>query len=250
MQPYFFPYIGYFQLINSVDKFLLYEHVTFRCKSWMTRNYIKPNNCTELMITIPIEDKSSFKTISELRIKNRDSWKHKTLKHLYIGYKKAPHFDEIYSIIKNIMECPHETLHEFNCNSIQAICHSLDINTQLSISHPQYLDFEDGLNLQYNSYHDRINESAFNCHEKKTARIVHICKEEKASIYHNAINGTKLYSKTDFINSGIELLFIETNPFDYKQFNHSFAPNLSIIDVLMHCGKLKTKELLNAYRLI
>jgi hypothetical protein len=250
MQPYFFPYLGYFQLISSVDKFMLYENVPFRCKSWITRNYLKPNNGSDYMLTIPVMKKSSLKPIYELRITDIDSWTRKTMKFFYMGYKKAVHFDETYSMLENIMKHPPETLHEFNCCSIAEVCKNLSINTQLSVSHQHYLEFECELNRMYDLSDDKIHKTVINYLDKKMARINHICKKEGAKTYHNAINGMKLYQKADLEQIGIELYFIQTNPLEYKQFNHCFTPNLSIIDVLMHCGTEITKKFLNAYQLI
>ncbi len=243
MQAYFFPYIGYFQLINAVDKFILYEHVNFRNKSWMTRNYILPINAKVQSISISVRKKSCNKTISDIELVEFKHFSATFLKKIYHSYRRTQFFDETIELFENIFNTNFSSLHHFNSFSITEICSHLGINTIIKSQNENYLYLEEELSTSdFNS-----NNSNF---DKKSARIISICKNENANIYFNAIGGTALYDKINFYSQGITLNFIKTNDLIYKQFNETFIPNLSIIDVLMHNGINTTKILLNNYQIL
>jgi hypothetical protein len=250
MQPYFFPYIGYFQLINAVDKFMLYENVDIRKKSWMTRNIILPKGGELLTIFVPLENHHSSKPIREIRILPSIKWRENLLNKLFYGYKNAVFFDETFPLLCQLIAYEDDRLHAFNCNSIIQICMHLEMTTTITFEHSYYLEMENVLCRTFALEYKNVMETSSNMPDKKTARIINICKHEGATDYYNAIGGTELYKKSDFAAAGNTLSFIKTNAFTYTQFNCSFMPNLSIIDVLMHCGKAKTKCLLEEYTLI
>jgi hypothetical protein len=213
----------------------------------MTRNYILPNNGKVMMICIPVNEKSSNYSIDEIRLSINGKWKQSFIRTIYFSYKKAPFFDETFPIIESILKKDFVTLHEFNSQSILQICNHLNMKTVISTNHEAYRGMESEIQEKYSK---GINEAYDNVLERKTMRIISICKKEQASTYHNTINGENLYRHSDFIPYDINLKFIEPNPIDYKQFNGCFCPNLSIIDVLMHCGKNKTQYLLDNYKII
>jgi hypothetical protein len=250
MQPYFFPYVCYFQLINAVDKFLLYENVAFRKKGWMTRNYILPKNGKLLSISIPVVARSSFRQILDLKISEYRKWGNALLRKIYFAYKHALYFDETMALLKQCIDPDYSKLHEFNSTSIVKICTHLNIPTTITTDHSCYLELESELSRTFDVLHHHVEEDAQNLLDKKNARVIAICKKEGASIYYNAINGRSLYKKEDFAKEQISLSFIKTNGINYKQFHSPFMPNLSIIDVLMHCGKEKTKQLMDEYDII
>jgi hypothetical protein len=250
MQPYFFPYIGYFQLIHAVDKFMLYENVTFRKKSWLTRNYVMPKDGKLLPIFVPVADKSSFKSIMEMKISSCEKWKSNILKKIFFAYKRAAFFEETMPLLGQLFAAEYANLHEYNSASIIKICSHLGISTTISSDHSSYVEMENELSKSFDLFHNNLVESAENMLDKKTARVITICKIEGASTYCNPINGTTLYKNDDFVKEEIELGFIKKHEFRYKQFNNSFTPNLSIIDVLMHCGKERTKQLLEEYEIL
>ena len=239
MQAYLLPYIGYFQLIDYVDEFMIYEHVSFRKKSWITRNRIldKGSN-TPININVPIIKQSSAKTIGETFINDTTNWRSKILNLIFYNYKKTPFFESIYPIIESIILTKSPTIHYYNSHAIKKISEVLDINTPIKTNNNSSI--ED--NLSYLSLQNNV--------EKKTQRIFEICMKEQADTYVNPIGGMELYDKMQFQENGIQLKFTQTLPFTYPQFNDEFNPHLSIVDVLMHNGIEGTKVLLQNYKII
>jgi len=229
MQPYIFPYIGYFQMIHAVDKFVFYDDVNFIKQGWINRNRVLVSG-KDYLFTIPIENASSFATINETHINLAlyDRFKTKFLQTLGLNYKKAPYFPEVISLVEQILESPSVTIAQLAIKSIVATTDYLEMEKQFCISSEVY----------QNKGLDRYE------------RLIDICKREKATQYINAIGGQDLYRKEDFEREGIQLNFIKTLPIAYKQFKNEFVPWLSIIDVLMFNSKQEVKDFLNNYELI
>ena len=231
MQPYFFPYIGYFQLINAVDKFILYDDVTFIKQGWINRNYILANKQKHL-ISLPLSKISQNKLISETFINKSEitRWYKKFLLSIERQYKKSPNYKEVFELIVSIFEYVNQVaiISEFNKLSIERINEYLEIRTEIENSSRKY-------NNENLSGQDRI---------------IDICKKENATIYINAIGGTELYDKKKFKNSNINLYFLKPKYISYKQQNNKFIPNLSIIDVMMFNSKEEINKMLDNYELI
>lgn len=229
MQPYIFPYIGYFQMINAVDKFVFYDDVNFIKQGWINRNKILINK-KDFLFTIPLHKQNSFEWIRNTYINQKlyDSWCKKFLQTLEQNYKKAPYFDDVFSLIYEIITLENETISELAISSIQKTTQYLDLKIAFKISSEDY------------------NNTAMGRQE----RLIDICKQENANHYINALGGQELYSKKDFQKEGIQLSFIQSESIAYKQFNNEFVPWLSIIDVLMFNSKKETLGLLNNYKLI
>lgn len=226
MQPYFFPYIGYFQLIQAVDIFVFYDDVYFIKGGWINRNKILINKEPKY-INAQLIKSSSFKKINEIHVQNKFK---KLLKTIEQNYKKAPNFNEIYSLINDILnQEKNETISNLNIRIIKNILTYLNIKTKIEISS---LHYADTLGLG------------------RTQRILEICKRNKAKDYINAAGGKILYTKEEFLKNGLNLFFLEPQTPPYKQFNNEFKPNLSIIDVLMFNSKDTVKKMLNNYQLI
>ncbi len=210
MQPYFLPYIGYFQLINAVDKFVILDDVNYINKGWINRNRILVNGKAQL-ITIPLKEASQNKHISEIELINEINWKFKLLKTFEFNYKKAPNYKDIYPIIESIVLFEETNLSSYIHNSLLQICHYLDINTVIEATSSKY---ENG-------------------HLKAAEKIIDICLQENAQIYINPIGGTELYDKLMFEKNEIQLNFMQAERNEYKQFNYEFVPWLSMVDILM-----------------
>ena len=228
MQPYIFPYIGYFQLINSVDEFIIYDNIQFTKKGWINRNRILANGKDQL-ITIPLKKDSDYLDIVERELS--ESWekdKNKILNVIKSSYSKAPYFQEASNIIIECLNNPERNLFKFIYDSIVLINEYLEIKTPIVIS------------------------SSINANHalKSQDKVLSLCKAQKADVYINSIGGVKLYNKEIFRNNEIELNFIKSNPIEYKQFKNEFVPWLSIIDVLMFNSKDTIKNYLNEYTLI
>ena len=228
MQPYFMPYIGYFQLINSVDKFIIYDNIQYTKKGWINRNRILINGKDQL-ITLPIKKDSDYLNVVERKLS--ESWekdKNKTLNIIKASYSKAPYFEESYNLISKCLNNPEVNLFRFIYDSIILINEYLEIKTQIVIS--STIDVDHTL--------------------KSQDKVLSLCKSQNADVYINSIGGIELYDKETFKQNKIELNFIKSTSFQYKQFNNEFVSWLSIIDVLMFNSKEQIKEYLNNYILI
>jgi hypothetical protein len=227
MQPYIFPYIGYFQLIKAVDKFVLYDDVNFINKGWINRNRILSNG-KDLLFTIPLKDASQNKLINEIDVNWDDNWKGKFMKTIEQGYKKAPFYAQIIQIIHEIINSNENQFSKVIELNLRLICEYLEIKTEMISSSSIYQ----------------------NTDKKAQERILDICKQEKASHYINLIGGLELYDKEAFAKQNMQMNFIKTLPIEYKQFKNEFVPWLSMIDVLMFNSKEEINELLNRFELV
>lgn len=252
MQPYFLPYLGYFQAIAAVDKYVLYDHLTYILNGWINRNRIRQRNMPVSYITVPIMQKSSYELIANTLIDNTKSWKKKILTTIRQSYSKADYLEEIYPLIEEILGCNHKTISELNSKSIIKICEFLEIKTEIVTDMTPYMKIEGGLNLVESGDYSAFPYMEKTHPIKKVARAIALCKCENADIFINAIGGTELYDKSEFSKYEISLQFIKMNEIRYPQKcnDGSFEPNLSIVDVLMHNGKERTKQLLKEYTLV
>lgn len=216
MQPYIFPYIGYFQLINSVDTFVFYDDVNFINSGWVNRNKIFVNN-KELLFTIPTNWSQNKKINEVLLSENYEKWKTKffiTLKH---AYGKKQNFDDMLNIVKETFD---------KSNDLNSLCKNSILNVL------NYLDVKK--NIVFSS--DVYKNSSLTASD----RIIDICKKEKCTDYINTIGGTELYSKEHFLSENINLSFIKCKePLKY----------LSIIDIIAIHGK-ETKLFLDKCEII
>jgi hypothetical protein len=223
MQPYFFPYIGYYQLMNAVDTFVIYDNIEYTKKGWINRNRILVNGI-DSYITLPLKKDSDFLTIKERYLS--DDWvteRRKLLNRIVESYRKAPFFNDVFPIIEQCILFADKQLFNFIQNSLELIRTYLGITTQLIVS--STLEVDSSL--------------------KSTQKVIAICKNLNANTYINPIGGLELYSKDDFGNEGIGLNFLKTDQIVYSQFNSSFTSNLSIIDVMMFNEKLDIKYFIN-----
>jgi WbqC-like protein family len=244
MQPYFFPYIGYFQLINAVDKFIIYDHLNFIKKSWINHNKVLVINSGCMVITVPLKHKSPFIKISDIEIDDITKWREKLKRTLHFNYKKSLMYNEIYPILEDSIDYNTNKLSELNSYIITSICKYLKIHTKIECDSNKYQQLENFL----------LNRNCFSIDYKdidsKIIRIVEICRQEQADTYYNAIGGVKLYPKDVFAKNKIDIKFIKTKFIEYKQINNNFIPNLSIIDVLMFNSIDRIHEMLNNFELL
>lgn len=224
MQPYFFPYIGYYQLINAVDTFVIYDDVNYIKGGWINRNRILIHGSPHY-ITLELIASSSFKKINEIRTgANRE----KILRTIHTCYRQAPNFNEAYALLERIFKQETQDLAAFLTQSLMEITGYLKMDTRILLS--STLEKNNAL--------------------KGQEKIVHICGLLSADTYINAIGGKELYSTEVFKESGVQLKFIQTDPIVYDQSSGVFQPNLSIIDVLMHNDPDQVKALLDRYQLV
>jgi hypothetical protein len=223
MQPYFFPYLGYWQLINAVDEYVIYDDVTYMKGSWINRNNFLINGEKKLY-TILLKNAGSFRLINEISILD-DFVKFKKM--LQTNYAKAPFFKETFQWLEQSLTFDKENLAAFLGGTISALCGYLNIRTKLI----------------YSSEIKKNNEL------KGKDKVLDICRILNADIYINAIGGRELYDADDFAERGVELRFLNAGLTPYKQLKNEFVPGLSIIDVLMFNSPERIREMLDEYTL-
>ena len=222
MQPYFFPYIGYFQLVNSVDKFVFYDDVNYIKSGWINRNRLFLADDVRY-ITVPVADVSSFKKINATQIKKDGKWIVKIINSIKQNYSEAPFYMPVCELIES-------TLYS-NCDSLSALAKFSVINTA------DYIGIDT----------DFIFSSVIYENQEKTGadRVIDICIIEKATEYWNLPGGRNLYSTDQFKKYNINLKFADVLIESYQQKSNNFYPGLSIIDVLMYNKPTKILQMLN-----
>lgn len=227
MQPYFLPYLGYLQLIKSVDIFVVYDTIQYTKKGWINRNrYLSNNNPS--MFSIPIKKDSDYLDINQRVLSdNYLDYNKKTLRKLEQSYKNAPNFAEVFPLIsKMFLFDESDNLFDFIFNSLELLTDYLEIETPL-IKSSEVVGDDTTL--------------------KSTNRVVNICKQLSANEYINPIGGVELYDKEDFLKDGLTLNFHKINKIEYNQNSNTHIPYLSILDTIMFTN---VKSLLDEYKLI
>src|SRR5579863_5518706 len=222
MQPYLFPYIGYFQLMKAVDEFVVYDNIEYTKKGWINRNRIL-NNGIDAYITFPLKKGSDYLQVRERYL--AENWKiekKKVLNKIVESYRKAKHFENVFPVIERIISYEENNLFAFILNSLNVLKSYLGINTTLKISSSIPIDHL----------------------SKAEKKVIEICRCRGATTYINPIGGLNLYSKEFFREHRIELKFIKSHEINYKQFENEYVPWLSIIDVMMFNTQHEINELL------
>ncbi|MDM1346169.1 WbqC family protein [Myroides marinus] len=229
MQPYFLPYIGYFQLIKAVDKFVFYDDVNYIKQGWINRNNILLQGKASLF-TIPLEKASSFTKINNVKLHPIlfDNWKVKFLRSIEQNYRKAPYFSDVYQLICSILEVNSDRIGVLAKDSVITVSKYLQLETEFVYSSDFYMNNE--LSGKF--------------------RVISICAKENALVYINPIGGQELYNKEDFLSQGLDLYFIQSKKQIYQQFKEEFVPWLSIIDILMFNSVEEIQLMLDEYNLI
>jgi hypothetical protein len=229
MQPYLFPYLGYFQLVHAVDRFVFADDFTYIKGGWINRNRLLVNN-EPAYFTVPLKHTSSTTLIKDVLIDDsgRLAWRRPLLRTLENFYRRAPGFADVFPLVRDVIMAPTAAIADMARLSVVRVAQYLGIATEFVASSQIY----------------------GNAHLKGEARVIDICLREGADHYLNAIGGRSLYSTQAFAEKGIRLNFIETSPISYAQFREPFVPALSIIDVLMFNSRDESRALLDRYQLV
>lgn len=227
MQPYFFPYIGYWQLIDAVDKYVVYDDVNFISRGWIHRNRILDSGKPRYF-NLPMLGASQNKLINEISLNPDPALKERNLRILKECYGHAPYYQTVCPVIEAILLCEEKNMARYLLRSIKIICTYLGIGTELIVSSDLDKD----------------------CSLKGQEKIIGICRLLGATDYYNAIGGMELYEPSAFKKYGIRLHFLRTEEFAYRQFGDNFLSNLSIIDVLMFNSRERAKDMLGRFTLI
>lgn len=228
MQPYFMPYIGYFQLINAVDTFVIYDNIQYSKRGWINRNRILVNGKDEF-ITLPLKKDSDYLNVVDRQLSDNAALElKKIVRKVENSYRKAPYFETGFPLIQEIVENKERNLFKFLVQSLQVVLKELNIKTKLIIS--SEIDIDHNL--------------------KGQEKVLALCQALKATAYINPIGGVELYKKEQFNTKGIDLFFLKTNQLTYAQFDYQFISFLSIIDVMMFNSREEIHNYLNLYTLI
>lgn len=228
MQPYLFPYIGYFQLIKAVDSFVIYDDVQYIKGGWINRNRIQINNKDYLFTFNVKRDSLSLPINQRVFTSNFSEIKEKFLSLLFQAYHNAPRFSPVQSLVKNILSFPEYNVSSFITNSLQKVCSYMNITTPFIFS-------------------SQIKKNNL---LKGQERVIDINLAMRSTHYINLMGGINLYTKERFDVNGIKLNFIKMKKIEYLQLGKKFIPNLSILDVLMFNDLESIKAMLLAYDLV
>lgn len=252
MQPYFFPYIGYFHGISASDKYILNDNFNYIRKGWVNRNKYLVSYADPTYMRAEVVNGKPSEKIKDVKLLVNSNWRDKILKSIYLNYKKASFFDEVYSLVEEVLTYKTEYLSDLNKKSIIKCCDYLGIKTEIVTDVKKFDELEMLLESIDNDSDLSTLFPSVDCRglDRKTIRNIRFCQIENASIYVNAIGGKDIYKKDSFIRNNIELFFVESSILPYQQLSGRFHPNLSIIDVMMNCGKDKTNALLKDFTLI
>ncbi len=223
MQPYFMPYIGYWQLMKAVDKYVVYDDVNYIKGGWVARNNILMNGEKKMFI-VRLNGASPNKHFNEITIADDLSQLMKTLQHTY---RKAPYFEQTMTLLTRIAAYSDKKLSAFIVNSFREVLRYLDVDTEIILS----------------SAIEKNNEL------RGKDKVLEICRILGATTYYNAIGGQELYDKDEFREHGIDLCFMETPLVEYPQLGKKFVPYLSMIDVLMNNSPEEVNALLDNFNL-
>lgn len=227
MQPYFFPYLGYWQLIHAVDRFVIYDDVNYIKGGWVNRNRILING-EPSYFTIPLQQASAYKRICDLSILPAVSWCDKMVKMVSNTYRKAPFFADVFPVFEKIIRYQADNLSDYLVYQLQTLSQFMGITTEFVATSRCY----------QNSY------------LSGQVRVLDICEREGAAVYINPQGGQGLYDGGSFRDAGINLEFIVMRILPYKQRSAGFIPYLSIIDALMEIGTDEITKHLGAIELI
>ena len=226
MQPYFFPYIGYFQLMAWSDVFVLHDDVQYIKGGWVNRNRILMNGA-DRTITFPVQKGAHELPINARHYVDDKQARRDICNLVKQAYRKAPHFPEVFPLFEELLESADRNVAHYNGNLARRIAQYLGIACRIVDS--SALEKDDSLAGE--------------------ARVLEICKRLGATDYTNPIGGTSLYHGDAFAQQGITLRFLEAQNMRYPQHGDSWVPFLSIIDVLMFNSVEETRKLLGAYTL-
>lgn len=209
MQPYFLPYIGYWQLISAVDVFVVYDNIKYTKKGWINRNRFLQNG-QDALFSLPLKKDSGSLDVVDRELA-ADFSPDKLLNQFRGAYARAPYFKQVIPLIESILRFEDRNLFRYVYHSIEYLCQHLGLDTKIIVSSNVPIDHS----------------------LKAQDKVLALCQKVGAQTYINPVGGVELYSKDDFEARGVDLRFIKSRPFSYPQAGNEFVPWLSVMDVLM-----------------
>jgi hypothetical protein len=229
MQPYLFPFVGYFQLVDAVDVFVFYDDVDFITRGWINRNNIMVQGHKHLF-TVPVKNASQNKAIDEIQVSRNEQWLKKFQKTLYHAYGQHSNYEQTKELI-------HETLESIPCSIAYLASKSVKLISKTIGLKTEFLN---------------ASELGIDRNLDKADRLIAVCKKLNADHYVNAIGGLELYDKSYFSKEGVELSFLKPNFRLYEQQKtEQFVSGISVIDILMNVEADRVhKDVIEGYSLI
>ena len=209
MQPYFLPYIGYFQLMAAADVFIVYDNIQYTKKGWVNRNRMLVNG-TDSVFTLALKKDSDFLDVKD-RCLSEAFDRVKFLNKFYGAYRRAPYFSQVFPLVEEIVKCEHQSLFEYIYSAIEKVKSHMGLECELRVS--STVDIDHSLTSQ--------------------DKVIAMCQKLGATTYINPQGGVSLYDSSSFNSHNIALKFLRSRLVSYTQFTGEFVPWLSIIDVLM-----------------
>jgi hypothetical protein len=226
MQPYLLPYIGYWQLLAAVDRFVVYDNIQYTKKGWINRNRFLRNG-SDAFFTVPLKKGSDSLDVKERTIA-ADFDPRTILNPLAAAYRNAPFFADVFPTVETIVMAAPRNLFEYLHHSLVTIAGYLEITTPIVVS--STVAIEQGL--------------------KSERKVLALCEALGADRYLNPAGGKDLYSASTFAERGVELQFIRARPVVYRQYDNPFVPSLSIVDVMMFNSRAAVRGMLGDYDLV
>lgn len=219
MQPGYFPWIGFFELMQRSDIFIVYDIVKFDKNGWRNRNRIK-NSSGPVWLTVPVHAKNS-PALKDIKIDNSKNWQNKHLKSIEINYKKARYFNDYFPKVKEILSREWESLGDLNLATIDLLASSFNINPKLLIA--SRLGVEDEI-----SGAERVE------------KLLKLCQlhGDGADVFYEPAGGKDYLASEHhrFKELGMDLVFQDIDPVEHGQLHGDFLPNLSALDLLFNEG--------------
>lgn len=219
-QPRYLPSLNYIHRMILADEFVYLDNVQYTARDWENRNRIKTPQ-GETWLSVPIEKGKRERQIKDTYIsKSDDKWASKHLRTLEMNYKKSPFFQEIYPFLQEIYSTQWDRLMDLNIGFVNFVVEYLNIECKFSL--------------------------ASECHPTGTGQdlLIDICKRKNASGYLSGPLGDNYIDKDVWEKNKLELIFHQYNFPNYKQQFGEFIPWLSVVDLLMNCGK-ESREIIS-----
>jgi hypothetical protein len=212
MQPYFFPYLGYFHLIDAVDCFVVLDDVDYAKNGWINRNRILINSEVS-WFTVPVY--STGKRLTEKRYALDARFFDTARRKISFAYGNSALLGQILWLFDQWEASQDTRVASVNTMLLQAVCELVGIRKPVFMA-----------------------SSEMSLHRELTGqqRVYEICKQVGASKYVNLPGGATLYSSEEFQLQGLGLRFVESQFLPYPQRSTAFVPGLSVLDLLLNCS--------------
>lgn len=231
MQPYFFPYLGYFSLLENADQFVVFDPVQYIRHGWINRNRIlKPSGQQAQYIHVPVAKHARATPIRDIRIATGKHWKKRIFGQIRHYQKQAPYYKDVFPLIEDALQLETDRIVDLNVHCLSTLCRVLEIECE-------FILFE-----QIEPDMPPVNQPG--------EWALSMASVTGADCYVNPVGGVEIFDAHLFKQSRIGLEFLQNNLDEYSQRNESFIPGLSILDVLMFNGFEETNKLIQSYRIV